>query len=167
MAAGVLGIDPSYAKPVAWAVLSDRYQRWGDIELDHLDILFMSEDGVTTGVPYWREQCGLDMAVVEGGYVGPNPKVSLALERVRGELIAMCRLAGLRILVAPMPGWYRDSLSWAGRAPRSHDDAVVAATVRARAIVGRDLPEDQAMAVCLADWGRCQADLIETFTTGC
>ena len=98
---------------------------------------------------------GIEIAVIEDCFLGPNPKSYKMLAVEQGRLRMAAELAGLRVHIVHPSTWMAESLSSGGRAPKKHADIVRVAIMRAKDITTRDLSEDEAMAVCIADWGEC------------
>jgi len=72
------GIDPSFAKPIAWACRMQAGKwHYGIVQPDRVDVFFALFEKY--------KPMGIDCVVVEGGYVGPNERVALGLENVRGQ----------------------------------------------------------------------------------
>jgi len=126
-----IGIDPAYAKPIAFAFRANK--RWTVVnispKLPHkwLD-LFES-----------AKRMGVEQVVIEGGYVGKNIKTALGLAQIRGALWAVATLAGL-------PASYVQPSIWQSQ--------MGAQAWRAKLETGRDdLNDDEQAAVCIAAWG--------------
>ncbi len=148
-----IGIDPAVSKPICYAYRRGRIWTVGrgptgrdllanEHMLEHLRL---------------AEHYGIDTAVIEDGYVGPNPRTALALSTVRGSLAAMAQQAGLRVRMVAPARWQVDMLSQGGWTPRRHGEIVRQARFRAESLLGPgDWTEDECVAVMLAEWGDAQ-----------
>lgn len=143
-----IGIDPAAAKPIAvayWDGLAFK-PGWRAHSVEN------NAKAISHRLQL-AKAAGSDLAIIEGGYIGPNPRVGLMLERERGKLIAICEALGLRYNVVNPQTWITDCLSVKGDGRLNHKAVVERAILRAKAISGQDLCEDEAVAVCLAEWG--------------
>jgi len=149
-----LGIDPSYAKPIACAYRTGKV--WQLFELDPKEPNNWYEDFVVV------KHNGVERVVIEGGFVGVNSKVALGLERVRGNLEIVARQAGFTWVrdVAPAT-WQTAMLSQGHWTPKVHAEIAKQAALRARCELGKQadfckLTEDMTCAICIAAWGEQQ-----------
>lgn len=146
-----IGIDPAVAKPIAFAYRENGGWSHGTVAPD-------GWDGFRHVFHIARHRAGIDTAVIEDGYVGRNPKVSMQLSMVRGTLSALAQQAGLRpVLVAPAT-WQTAMLSMGRWRPKRHREIVEMVQMRVRRLHGLELTEDEAVAVLLAEWGDAQPD---------
>lgn len=145
-----IGIDPAYAKPIAWAYkLHDG--TWATGQYEPVDVHKMRKS------TFKRARArGVTHAVIEGGYVGRNAATSLKLAEMRGQLIATARIAKLEVIEVAPRTWQIACLTISGVTPKTHKDIVKAAKFAAKAHSGLDLSEDKAVAACLAHWGNSQ-----------
>ena len=146
---GVIGIDPSYAKPIAWAAAYNAHV-WSSDEVDHNSI-----DDFVDIFYVVAAHTNIDLCIIEGAYLAKNPKVFAGLTEVRTRIQVMAEQAGLQVHIVAPATWQAACLSQGTWRPTKHADIVRMAKVRAKGLTGQELPEDQAVAVCLADWGRC------------
>ena len=140
-----IGLDPAYAKPIAYAYRVGRDWRVDAVAPGELSRF---ADVFQTAVEH-----GVTGCVIEGGFVGPNAKTSLGLQYVRGQLLAYAEMAGIEVHVVHPKTWQAACLSQGGWMPQTHKEIAAQAIFRARDICGLDLNEDMAVAVCLADYG--------------
>ena len=143
-----IGIDPSYAKPVAYAYRWGRCWVVGSVEPEEL---------------WWRLEEVMERAkeravtrcVIEDGFIGANSQVGMRLAQMRGGLEFKAQGLGLATrLVAPAT-WQR-VLEVNGHRPRVHREIVTVARWRAQLETGKTLGEDESVAVCLAVWGEAE-----------
>lgn len=141
-----IGIDPSYGKPIAaaWRVNSWQWIVAGVTPMDVRGCVDVITDAASAGVT---------TVIIEGGYLGVNPKVALKLEHVRAWLAAHAEVAGLKVVTVAPKTWQVACLTQGNWTPSTHREIVRQAKFRAKAVTGMDLSEDRAVAVCLAEWG--------------
>jgi len=142
-----IGIDPgTTAKPSAFAWISDAGD-WIVTSHNNASSIYNEIDDAHFS--------GVEIAVIEDCFLGPNAKSYKMLAVEQGRLRMAAELAGLRVHIVHPSTWMAASLSSGGRAPKKHADIARVAIMRAKDITTRDLSEDEAMAVCIADWGEC------------
>jgi Holliday junction resolvasome RuvABC endonuclease subunit len=141
----VIGIDPSYSKPIAWAYQADR--TWVVGSVDHRAIAEF-RDVFRAAV-----DSGVTACVIEDGFVGKNPRVALRLAEARGELRAYADRYDLPLTLVHPKTWQAACLSQGGWTPRTTPEIEAQAIFRARAITGIEYEADEAVAVCLAEYG--------------
>jgi len=110
----VIGIDPAYRKEIAFAVWQSKNQKIGGKEKWNL---------LLTGKSW--EPAGLldvikksDIVIIEDQYLGPNVEVQKQLSRVVGEIIGICKDAGI-IYVMMNPSTWQSTLNFKyGKKPK-------------------------------------------------
>lgn len=148
-----IGIDPAVSKPVCYAYRRGRIWTVGRGPMGR-DLL-ANEDFLEA--LRLAEYQGVHTAVIEDGYVGPNPKTALALSAVRGQIAALAAQAGLKVEMVPPATWQAAMLCQGVWRPRRHDEIVRQARLRAGSILGPgNWTEDECVAACLAEWGELQ-----------
>jgi Holliday junction resolvasome RuvABC endonuclease subunit len=139
-----IGIDPSYAKPIAWAYCAGTWEI-GAVQPGSLhlfgDVFRAARDR------------GVTRVVIEAGYVGRNPHVATMLERMRGRLMELSFSVGLAVEMVHPKTWQAACLSVGRHEPQRHAEIARLAKYRAMGLTGLRLDEDRAVAVCLAEWG--------------
>lgn len=144
-----IGIDPAYAKPIAYAYMWDRKWVVGDVDREDLkEILEVFSTASDRGVTH---------CVIEDGFIGVNPMVAQRLAQVRGVLECGAQASRIPVQLVYPATWQAACLSQGTWHPKKHAEIIRQSILRARSLTGRDLPEDQAVAVVLADWGDCNA----------
>lgn len=145
-----IGIDPAYGKPVAFAYRYRENGRWA------WNVWSDSEhESIQTSLRHAVER-GVTHAVIEDGFVGVNAKVSLKLAEVRASLSTIARWEGMAVVTVMPATWQAATLCQGGWRPMKHAEIVRQAKLRARGVTGRDLGEDEAVAVCIAEWGAAE-----------
>lgn len=106
------------------------------------------------GLERLRDAGGVTDAVIEAGFVGPSPKVSLELETVRAQLESACLAVGITPRRVMPATWVVSCLSQGSWVPKRHAEIAAQARLRAAGVTGmRGIGEDASVAVCLAEWG--------------
>ena len=144
-----IGIDPAYAKPIAYAYMLDRKWVVGDFDFEDFDEML---DAFSTASAQGVTHC-----VIEDGFIGVNRIVAQRLAQVRGFLEACAKFSKLPVQLVYPATWQAACLCQGSWHPKKHAEIIRQTILRARSLTGRDLPEDHAVAVVLADWGDCNA----------
>jgi len=145
-----IGIDPAYAKPIAYAHrMGPPGERWVVGAVDPDDMTCLAD------VLRDAKKHGCMWAVIEDCYLGKNAATHKGLAKMQGQLVTLAALSLLRVRLVPPSRWQVDCLTQGTWRPKTHAEIVTAAKFRARGLTGTDWSEDKAVAVCLADWGDC------------
>lgn len=145
-----IGIDPAYAKPIAYAYKWKSDWVIGEVEPDKIQEF--------ADVFRRASERGIDMAIIEDGFVGKNPQVSMKLCEVRGRLMGISAPTGLGFhLVAPAT-WQAAMLTQGKWKPIHHKEIIQQTMWRVRNFNGIDTTEDKAVAIVLAEWGNSQRE---------
>ncbi|MCP4539853.1 MAG: hypothetical protein GY832_22160 [Chloroflexi bacterium] len=150
----VIGVDVAWGKPTAVAQCrGNKYgivSEWQFKETRWFHTLFDDIADMHKDTPV--------IVVVERMFLGKNVKAFGQLCECVGMFRYLSALHGFHFAqVAAVDGnakgWYRELLSVTRKA-----DAKPLYMLRAKSLTGRDdLTDDESAAVCLADWGKCNA----------
>lgn len=106
---------------------------------------------------------GVNIAYIEDGYMGPNAKVAKQLDQLRGRIQERCKNAGLTYVMINPKTWQALMLGEArGRKELKAMSIEVAQDLGADVTGPNGKPSDDiADAVCLAEYGHLNANLVE------
>lgn len=96
-----LGIDPAYRKEIAFAVWKSVKQKIGGKE--DWDLILTGKVWEPVGLSGIIEKS--DMVIIEDQYLGPNVEVQKQLSRVVGEIIGICKSAGVIYVMINPANW--------------------------------------------------------------
>ena len=99
-------------------------------------------------------------AVIEDGFVGFNNASSLKLATLRGQVEEMCLGHGLEIQFVMPSVWQVAILTISGYTPKRRKDIKHASIFCAKALGADPANHDEADAVCIAEWGNVNLELL-------
>jgi len=138
-----IGIDPSYAKPVAYAYKAGDVWHGGEFDVYAMEVPSLEEAKVN----------GVTTAIIEDGYVGCNMKVSMRLSEARARIEVLCQRLGWDIVRVAPTTWH-SVLAVNGHVPKDRASLKAQSKLRATAEIGKPVKSDDlADAICLAVWG--------------
>lgn len=149
-----VGIDPAYAKDVAFAHRVENAWRVQSVEPDDNAALRQALQNAVDD--------GCEVVVIEDCFLGANPATFKGLAQMQERLKMYAHDLGLEIHVVAPSTWQAACLTQGKYKPKRHNEIVASAKLRARGMTGHDLKEDIAVAVCIADYGDQHFAKIET-----
>lgn len=138
----IIGIDPSYAKPLGVAMCLNKKWRVFSQELDELDFMLVR-----------AHDHDVRTVALEDGYIGVNPLVSRKLDQVRGRIQAICERHHMRVVMVNPATWQAALLTQGNYRPKKRAELAKLTMLRASNLLPDcKLTDDQASAVCIAEY---------------
>jgi len=139
-----VGIDPATATGMAW--MQDG--QWHTMTLDGRD-----DDAIRAALHDAR-LAGVELAAIEDCYLGVNFRTAKTLAVIQGRIASLCQSSGIRVQIVPVMCWKRAMLTVAGSFPQRRTEQKRTSIWVAKALGAQPANDNEADAVCLAEFAR-------------
>ena len=146
-----VGIDPGATTGAACRTEDGRW--WFGL------FFFASEmDVLSSRLDFKRDFCS--HAIIEDSYLGVNPKTRASIDKKIGYIWALCEQLGYKVEIVPAMTWKSAMLSVNGTLPKKSKEQKEMSILAAKGLGVDTTSNDIADAVCLAEFGNLNFELL-------